>query len=100
MFNVGSGRPKTVLEVAETLANVLGIEGIDQKSLNSFVSANIRHCFADIALAEQILGYSPRVRFEDGLGSVWPSGLRSKQAVDNSGLARDELATRGLVFLS
>ena len=56
---------------------------------------DIRHCWADVTLAREVLGYRPSVSLEDGLVelSEW---LREQAAEDRVADATRELATRGL----
>jgi dTDP-L-rhamnose 4-epimerase len=56
---------------------------------------DIRHCYADIALARRVLGYEPRVTLEEGLIelALW---LETQPAVDRVAQANTELAERGL----
>lgn len=57
-------------------------------------AGDIRHCYADISRITA-LGYTPKVRFEDGIGELvsWVGA----QAVGGSfEQARNELAQRGL----
>jgi dTDP-L-rhamnose 4-epimerase len=56
---------------------------------------DIRHCFADIALARSILGYEPRVTLTEGLHE-WVEWLSGQQPRDRVEHARMELAQRGL----
>jgi dTDP-L-rhamnose 4-epimerase len=57
VFNIGSGRPRTVLEVARKMAAVLGREYIEPEVTGKYRVGDIRHCFADIRLARRVLGY-------------------------------------------
>jgi len=56
---------------------------------------DIRHCFADISLARQLLGYAPRISLEHGLGEL-VTWLEGQVAVDRVAQASAELSTRGL----
>jgi dTDP-L-rhamnose 4-epimerase len=95
VFNVGSGRNYTVLEVARRLNDVLGKGSIEPVVTGKYRVGDIRHCFADISLARELLGYEPRVDFSDGLTEL-AQWLQSQIAVDNVARAADELASRGL----
>lgn len=95
VFNVGSGRNYTVLEVAQRLSEVLGKEHIAPEVTGKYRMGDIRHCFSDITLAREILGYEPQVSFEDGLVEL--SGwLEGQVAIDRVSDASAELAARGL----
>jgi dTDP-L-rhamnose 4-epimerase len=95
VFNVGSGRNYTVLEVARRLNDVLGKESIEPVVTGKYRVGDIRHCFSDISLARELLGYEPKVDFSDGLAEL-AQWLQSQIAVDNVARAADELASRGL----
>jgi dTDP-L-rhamnose 4-epimerase len=95
VFNVGSGRSFTVLEVAERLAHAVGREDVLPEVTQRYRVGDIRHCFADISSARRILGYAPRVSFEDGLAEL-AGWLEGQIAHDRVGEASAELAARGL----
>lgn len=94
-LNVGSGQRFTVRGIAERMAAVLGRQDIEPEVTGEYRVGDIRHCFADITLARQILGYEPRVALEEGLVEL-ASWLEGRVAYDRVGEARQELAARGL----
>jgi len=95
VLNIGSGRSITVSEVAEAMANALGIDDLPAEVTRKYRVGDIRHCFADVTLAADVLGYAPQVSLDDGLGELveWMTGQR---AFDRVEAASDELARRGL----
>jgi dTDP-L-rhamnose 4-epimerase len=93
-FNVGSGRPYTVSQVAEMMAAVLG-KPLAPAITGEYRVGDIRHCFADITLARQVLGYEPAVTLEDGIDEL-AGWLGEQTADDRVADARGELAARGL----
>jgi dTDP-L-rhamnose 4-epimerase len=95
VFNVGSGRSFCVLEVAERLAEALGREDLLVEVTQRYRVGDIRHCFADITRARQVLGYSPKVTLEDGLSELsgWLAGQIAHDRVQEAGA---ELEARGL----
>jgi dTDP-L-rhamnose 4-epimerase len=97
VFNIGSGEPHTVRDVAQRLARVLGKEQLEPEIVGKYRVGDIRHCFADITKARQMLGYEPRMRLDDGLAelSAW---LESQAAVDRVAQASAELTARGLTL--
>ncbi len=95
VFNVGSGRSFTVLEVAERLAEAVGRDDVAPEITQRYRVGDIRHCFADISEARRLLGYSPRVTFEEGLSEL-AAWLEGQIAHDRVAEASDELAARGL----
>ncbi len=56
VFNIGTGRPYTIQEVASRMAHVLGKPRLEPKIEGKYRAGDIRHCFADISLAEKSSG--------------------------------------------
>jgi dTDP-L-rhamnose 4-epimerase len=96
VFNVGSGRQYTVLEVARRMADVLGKPHIRPEVAGKYRVGDIRHCFPDITLARDVLGFEPEIALEDGLLDL-AAWLDGQEAHDRFADARAELAARGLV---
>lgn len=96
VFNIGSGQPVTILEVAERIARVLGKPHLGPQITHRYRAGDIRHCFADISKARTILGYCPRIAFEGGLNrlAAWLERQVTSDRVDES---RAELEIRGLM---
>lgn len=65
-INVGSGIATSVMEVAQTLRNLLGSNSTLNVS-RDFRVGDIRHCYADLGVAKTILGYEPAVSIDNGL---------------------------------
>lgn len=61
-----------------------------------FRRGDIRHCTADIGRARQLLGFEPRVAWEDGLAEL-AEWCRGALAADRFAQADGELRARGLV---
>jgi dTDP-L-rhamnose 4-epimerase len=95
VLNIGSGRDASVLEVARAMAAALGLEGLEPEITGSHRAGDIRHCFADIALARSVLGYEPAMTFERGLPAL-ADWLAGQPADDRVAAAHAELAARGL----
>ena len=76
VINVGSGRAWTVREAAARLGAELGREDLVPEITGNHRGGDIRHCFADITLARQVLGYQPMVMLDEGLGELasWVEG--------------------------
>ncbi len=96
VVNVGSGVSVTVRELAELLAEVTGI-AIEPETTGDYRVGDIRHCFADISLARELLGYEPRVPLAEGMSELadWLSGQTADEHVD---AAHAELRRRGLTI--
>ncbi len=93
-FNIASGQSHTVREVAAMMSGVLG-KSIEPGVCGKYRVGDIRHCFADITLARDVLGYSPAVQLDDGLIEL-ADWLESQAADDRVDAASRELAVRGL----
>jgi dTDP-L-rhamnose 4-epimerase len=96
-FNVGSGRGVSVREVAETLARVLGSD-IEAQVTGKYRVGDIRHCFSDISLAREVLGYEPRVTFEQGMEELVAWLQEQDRPQDGVEAHAAELAARGLTL--
>ena len=92
--NIGTGRGVTVLEVAEKLAQVLDVT-MDADVVGKFRSGDVRHCFADVSRARELLAFEARVELEEGMAELaeWLEGQVADDRVDD---AAAELAVRGL----
>ena len=95
VINIGSGLPRRIGDCAVALAQLLG-QDIAPLISGKFRRGDIRHCTADITMAQQLLDFDPQVRWEDGLSELieWakiaPSSDKFKQA-------EKELLEHGLV---
>jgi dTDP-L-rhamnose 4-epimerase len=92
--NLGTGRRSTVNDVASALAKGLGVE-IEAERPQRYRAGDIRHCFADVETARELLDFEAQVELEDGMGELvrW---LAEQEAVDRVDGATDELLSRGL----
>lgn len=95
IFNVGTGRALSVLEMAEIICREVGPAGLRPEVVEKYRKGDIRHCYADITRIGA-LGYRPKVTFEQGLRDLveW---VRRQQAEDRVEEAAAELERRGLV---
>lgn len=95
--NVGSGESVSVRGIARRLALVTGREGIAAEVTGKYRVGDIRHCFADISCAREVLGYEPRTRLDDGMAELadWLEGQTAEDRVES---AHGELAARGLAW--
>lgn len=95
VFNIGSGTRSSVREIAARMARVLGKEEVQPEITGEYRTGDIRHCFADISLARDALGYEPRVSFAQGLAEL-AQWLEGQDVTDRAAQARSELILRGL----
>lgn len=95
VFNIGSGRDVSILEIAGKVAHILGKTDLEPEITGEYRVGDIRHCFADIEKARFLLGYQPRVSLDDGLEEL-AEWLRDQHADDRVHTMRNELYSRGL----
>jgi len=97
VFNVGTGKALSVLDVARALQNLLGKTEIKFDLPNKFRAGDIRHCFADISKIKRILNFSPKVDFNEGVKELvkWVS---LQQAEDRVIEASREMENKKLIF--
>jgi dTDP-L-rhamnose 4-epimerase len=94
-FNIGSGESRTILSVAHDLAAAMGRRQISAHVTAKYRAGDIRHCFADISRARQLLGYEPQVSLKDGMAEL-AAWLKTQSADDGVDAATAELVARGL----
>jgi dTDP-L-rhamnose 4-epimerase len=95
VFNIGSGRAFSILEIAHQMAQVLNREDLEPQITGKYRVGDIRNCFADISKARRLLRYEPRVQLEDGLENL-AEWLEGQIPVDHVDAAQEELEARGL----
>lgn len=95
VFNIGSGETYTIRDVAYRVAATLGRDEIRPEITGKYRAGDIRHCFADITRAREVLGYEPRVSLDDGLLDL-TDWLEGEMPLDRADEARAELVARGL----
>jgi dTDP-L-rhamnose 4-epimerase len=96
-FNVGSGQSYTISEIARRLSRVLGKPELTAEITGKYRVGDVRHCFADISLARDLIGLQPSVALDDGLREL-AEWLAGETAVDKVAHADHELAARGLTL--
>ena len=95
VLNVGSGDQRTINDIARSLIRTMGCEDLEPETTGRFRAGDVRHCYADISAARELIGYRPQVAFDEGLEELvgW---LEGQIAVDRVDDAQRELTTRGL----
>ena len=68
---------------------------LEPEVTGEFRVGDIRHCFADISLARETLGYAPEVELDAGMTEL-AAWLEGQTADDRVEAAAAELAKRGL----
>jgi dTDP-L-rhamnose 4-epimerase len=101
VFNVGSGESRRVIDVAAAMGQALG-RPLPPEITGKYRIGDIRHCFADITLARDQLGYEPEVPFERGVRELAEflalQAAKGSVASDRVHEARRELEARGLTL--
>jgi len=97
IFNVGTGRAISVLKMAGFLRDLLGKKNIEITFPGKFRAGDIRHCYADISKIKNILGFSPEIRFEDGIKDL-VNWVKEQQSISLSQKSLSELEERGLTI--
>lgn len=97
VLNIGSGQSCTISEIAARLAQVMGKTNIQAEITGKYRAGDIRHCFADISKARDLIGYVPKVDLNHGLTQL-ASWLRGQIALDLADTASLELEKRGLTI--
>lgn len=94
-INVASGHSVSIEEVAARLAKTLGRADLTATITGKYRVGDVRHCFADIGLARQLLGFEPTIDLETGIRELsrW---LGAARAADHGEAAHRELEARGL----
>ena len=82
-FNVGSGKPITVTQMASVLARLLH-KNIAPQIMNKYRVGDIRHCFADITKISKVFGFQPRRSFEAGMAELIQWVATAKAPVNRS----------------
>lgn len=96
VFNVGSGAPVSINEIAGALARLLG-KNIAPEVLNRYRVGDIRHCFGDISKIERTFGFTPRRSMDEGMEELisWVSHTRAP--IDRSAESLEQLSRGRLV---
>jgi dTDP-L-rhamnose 4-epimerase len=98
-INVGTGTPISILDVARTLIHEMGADedGMEPLVLGQFRPGDTRDCYPDISRARRLLGYEPRVSFQQGAAELvsWVRDQRGR-VEDRFDQAQRELKEHGL----
>lgn len=65
-MNLGAGAPTSVLDLVGQLLSSGGFD-VPVRVTGQYRVGDIRHCFADLTQARQLLGFEPKVSLADGL---------------------------------
>lgn len=67
--NIASGKPVSILDLAETLIELYGANLRPYVS-NEFRKGDVRHCYADITRARELLGFEAKIDLKEGLADL------------------------------
>ena len=96
VFNVGSGSPIAIAEMASTLARMLD-KSIAPEYLGKYRVGDVRHCFADISKIERTFGVRPQRSFDEGMQELISWVSQAKAPVDRSRASLAELEKQRLL---
>lgn len=95
VFNIGTGVSTDVLTVARTLSKHYGIE-VPLKVTGNYRLGDIRHNYADVSLAKQILGFQPKWTFDAGIKKFTDWVNCQDLQIDNYEASLKEMKEKGL----
>ncbi|MDA9808156.1 NAD-dependent epimerase/dehydratase family protein [Flavobacteriales bacterium] len=96
VFNVGSGEATTVKEVADSLKKFYNSD-INISISGKYRLGDIRHNYADLTKAKNLLGFSPKYDFQEGIFEFvkWVKNQEIKK--DKYDKSITELKSKGLI---
>ena len=95
VFNVGTGVATDVITVATELSNNYGIQ-VPITISGNYRLGDIRHNYADITKARQLLGFEPKVSFKEGLKQFTDWVNTQELEEDKYQQSIDEMKAKGL----
>jgi dTDP-L-rhamnose 4-epimerase len=75
-FNVASGTPRTILDMARALARARG-HGVEPEITGEWRAGDVRHVFASTARAARVLGFHADENFAEGMEEFASAPLRT-----------------------
>jgi dTDP-L-rhamnose 4-epimerase len=96
IFNVGTGRPTSILEMARAVSSRLNSHVAFQPS-HQHRAGDVRHCWADITKIRARLGFEPRYLFPAGIEDVLATA-HDAQNPSETLEAHNKLVERGLIL--
>jgi len=94
-INVAGGARVEILELAHEIARALG-SGIAPEVTGRYRAGDIRHCFADVSRARELLGFEARTSLKEGLPEL-AKWVAANRVADRGDEALADLRARGLV---
>jgi dTDP-L-rhamnose 4-epimerase len=96
VFNVGSGKANTIIDIAYSLQNLFGLN-VDTKISGEFRVGDIRHNFADLKKISNAFGFIPKVSIDEGLTAFVQWAVSQSPTKDLYDASLHELKLRGLM---
>ncbi len=96
VFNIGSGVATTVSKVASSLQEHYSSD-VEITVSGNYRLGDIRHNKADISKAQKILGFEPKVMFEEGIKLFSNWVLKQELQEDNYNKSIQQLKDKGLM---
>lgn len=96
VFNVGTGVATDVMTVAQTLIDAYKIE-VPITITGRFRVGDIRHNFADMKKIGKLLGFEPKVSFDEGIRRFTAWVLAQKIEEDRLSVSLEEMKKKGLL---
>jgi dTDP-L-rhamnose 4-epimerase len=78
VYNVASGEPHTVLQMARALAEAFGPAAPDPEVTGAYRLGDVRHVFVSVDRAREVLGFRADVRFGPGMADLAGAPLRQE----------------------
>ena len=96
-FNVGTGSPTTISEIALALGRVLERPDLGVEVTGRYRAGDVRTCFAGVRRIHEATGWRAEVGLDDGLARLAGWVAEQVGVVNRTEQALGELAARGLV---
>lgn len=96
VFNVGSGVPISINDIAAMLARLLG-KNIAPEILDRYRVGDIRHCFGDVSRIRDVFGFQPERDMASGMEELIAWVAHAARPVDRSADSLRELTSSRLV---
>lgn len=89
IIDIGLGQAASIVQVAQSLMRALGRSPDAFRITGAFRVGDVRHARADIGAARRLLGWSPQVGLEEGLGRLarWARSQHAAASPTNRGSA-------------
>ena len=95
VMNLGAGIGTSVSELADALLAAGGLS-VPVRVTGQFRVGDIRHCFADLSLANSLLGFRPEIDLREGLRRFAAWAAEQPVHEDRLAQATEELRRKGL----